>query len=136
MHRATFVTNSTDALLATGRSQLGRNDATFRDIVSKSLLAQKWGVTPHTARHMIREGVLQGVTLGNTDMVAISSVEALDPRLVAALDPTVRLSCTHVAELAGLSVAGVWSNVDSGALQAVQFYPHGRHYFLPADVDT
>jgi len=47
----------------------------------------------------------------------------------------VRLSCAQVAELAGLSVATVWTNVDRGALRAVQFYRRGRFYFLLEDVD-
>ncbi len=130
-----YLRDELDDLLATVRAQMGRKDATFRDIVSKARLARTWDVSPHTVRHMIREGTLKGVALGNTDMVAVSSVQALDPRLVAALDPTVRLSCAQVADLAGLSVASVWTNVDSGALRAVQFYRRGRFYFLPEDVD-
>jgi predicted DNA-binding transcriptional regulator AlpA len=124
-----------DALLATLREQLGRSDATFADVASKSELAKRWKVATTTVNRMILHGVLTAVTIEESTMIVLSSVETLDPRVARALDPDLRIDSAEVARLAGLARATVLHHVSSGALPTVRLYPRSQCLFLPDEVD-
>ena len=72
---------------------------------------------------MARHHVFEAVSIGNSAMFTNRSVEALDPRILAAFDPKQQMTAIEVAELAGLKCGSLDYDIRLGKLKTVQIAP-------------
>jgi predicted DNA-binding transcriptional regulator AlpA len=133
----TYMRRELDELLRDLREQLGSETASFADITLLSEVARRFDVTVQTIQKMIATDVLCGATIaGKVAVVVTSSIDALGPRVLAALSPASRLTTRDVARMVGIHEATVGYHASSGELPSIQLYPRGRRYFLIDEVEA
>ena len=109
--------------------------ATLRDLSTAVEIAQKFGISAAGVKNMARHHVFEAVSIGNSAMFTTRSVDALDPRILAALDPKQQMTAIEVAELAGLKCGSIDYYIRHGKLKTVQIAPGYERRFIRSEVE-
>ena len=114
---------------------MGDQTVTMRDLSTAHDLGQKFGISAAGVKNMARHHVFEAVSIGNSAMFTNRSVEALDPRILAALDPKQQMTTPEVAKLAGLKNSSLDYYIRLGKLNTVQIAPGCERRFIRSEVE-
>ena len=132
---ARYDCDEVEELIDHVRARMGDQTATMRDLSTAHDLGQKFGISAAGVKNMARHHVFEAVSIGNSAMFTNRSVEALDPRILAALDPKQQMTTPEVAKLAGLKNSSLDYYIRLGKLNTVQIAPGCERRFIRSEVE-